>query len=147
MKKKGKPFTNASAEVAERILKAHQHKVVARRVVSDDSEMIQDSLCQMISSSGVDAVLSMGGTGVAPTDVTIETVAPILEKELEGFGEAFRRMSYDEIGSAAVVSRCIAGIMRGKAVFCLPGSPQAVETALEKLVVPEVGHILAHART
>jgi molybdenum cofactor biosynthesis protein B len=145
-KKRGAPFTDASAEVAERILTASGHKVVIRKVVSDDSEMIQEGICQMVSVCEVDAVLGMGGTGITPTDVTVETVAPLFEKELQGFGEAFRRISYDEIGGAAIVSRCIAGIMRGKVVFCLPGSPQAVETALEKLIVPEVGHILVHAR-
>ena len=146
-KERGEPFTDVSAEVAERILKASQHRVVAMKIVSDDSKLIQDGLCQMVSLRNVDVVLSMGGTGIAPTDVTIEAVAPLFEKELEGFGETFRRTSFNEIGSAAIMSRCVAGIMRGKVVFCLPGSPQAVETALEKLIVPEVGHILVHLQT
>ncbi len=145
-KKRGETFTDASAELAEKILIDSEHKVVLRKVISDDSEMIQAGVCQLVSDHSVDAVLSMGGTGMTPTDVTVETVLPLFEKSLEGFGEAFRRISYDEIGGAAIVSRCTAGIMRGKVVFCLPGSPQAVETALKKLIIPEVGHILVHSR-
>lgn len=145
-KNRGEPFTDASAELAEKILTASGHKVVLRKVISDDSEMIQEGICQLVSDHSVDAVLGMGGTGITPTDVTVETVVPLFEKGFEGFGEAFRRISYDEIGGAAIVSRCTAGIMRGKVVFCLPGSPQAVETALKKLIIPEVGHILVHAR-
>jgi molybdenum cofactor biosynthesis protein B len=78
--------------------------------------------------------------------VTIETVEPLLEKNLPGFSEIFRSISYDEIGSAALASRAIAGVANGKAIFCIPGSPNAVETSLEKLILPEVGHIILHAR-
>jgi len=79
-------------------------------------------------------------------DVTIETVKPLLEKELHGFGEIFRWLSYQTIGSAAVMTRAVAGVMEGKGVFCIPGSPQAVKLCLEKLIIPEVGHIIFHAR-
>lgn len=146
LKVKGEPFTDASADLATRILTASGHTVIIRDVVSDDAGMIRESLDQLTLDVRVEAVVSMGGTGITPTDITIETVTPLLEKELEGFGEAFRRLSYDQIGTAAILTRCTAGVIRGRAVFCLPGSPQAVETALRELVIPEVGHILAHAR-
>jgi len=146
LKVKGELFTDASADLAARILTDSGHEVAIREVVSDDAEMIRGSLGRLTSDVQVGAVVSMGGTGIAPTDVTIETVTPLLEKELEGFGEAFRRLSYDQIGTAAVLTRCTAGVIRGRAVFCLPGSPQAVETALKELIIPEVGHILAHVR-
>lgn len=146
LKQKGEPYTDASADLATRILAASGHEVIVKETISDDAEIIRESLDRLSSDVRVEAVVSMGGTGITPTDVTIETVTPMLEKQLEGFGEAFRRLSHDRIGTAAILTRSTAGIMRGRAVFCLPGSPQAVETALRELIVPEVGHILAHAR-
>ena len=146
LKLKGERFTDASADLAANILTASGHEVTIREIISDDAGMIRESFGRLVSDVRVEAVVSMGGTGITPTDVTIETVTPLLEKELEGFGEAFRRLSYDQIGTAAILTRCAAGVIRGRAVFCLPGSPQAVETALKELIVPEVGHILAHAR-
>ena len=146
LKVKGESFTDASADAANSILSSSGHEVVLREVVSDDSSMIREGLDRLVSDARVEAVVSMGGTGITPTDVTIETVRPLLEKELEGFGETFRRLSYDQIGGAAILTRCTAGVIKGKVVFCLPGSPQAVETAFKELIVPEVGHILAHAR-
>lgn len=83
---------------------------------------------------------------VSPRDVTIESVAPTLDKEIPGFGELFRKVSYDKIGSAAMLSRALAGSISGKVVFCLPGSPDAVQTAMEKLILPEVEHIIRVAR-
>lgn len=145
-KMKGEPIYDVSADIAADILKKSGHKVTVREVVSDDPNMIGGSLRKLISDSRVDAVVSIGGTGITSTDVTIETVAPMLEKELNGFGEAFRRFSYDKIGTSAILTRCTAGLISRKGVFCLPGSPQAVETALKDLIVPEVGHILAHAQ-
>ena len=145
-KQQGEPFTDISADTATDILTGAGHEVVAKDVISDDAEMIRASLGRFISDSRVEAVVSMGGTGITSTDVTIETVTPLLEKQLEGFGEAFRRLSYDQIGTAAILTRCTAGLAKGKAVFCLPGSPQAVELAVGALIVPEAGHILAHAR-
>jgi len=87
-----------------------------------------------------------GGTGISLKDVTIEAIHPLLEKEIPGFGELFRAVSYEKIGSAAMMTRAIAGVTKGKAVFCLPGSPQSVALALKEFILPEVGHILKHAR-
>jgi molybdenum cofactor biosynthesis protein B len=87
-----------------------------------------------------------GGTGIAPSDVTIETVLPFLEKVLPGFGEIFRFLSFEKIGSAAVLSRAVAGVVKGKAFFCIPGSPDAVRLCFEKLILPEAAHIVKHAR-
>jgi molybdenum cofactor biosynthesis protein B len=114
--------------------------------VPDDRSLIERSVRRALRSRRVDAVITCGGTGIGPTDVTIETVQPLLEKELHGFGEIFRRLSYEEIGSAAILTRAIAGVSKGKAVFCIPGSPHAVSLAVEKLILPEAGHIIKHAR-
>ncbi|MCW4020201.1 MAG: molybdopterin-binding protein, partial [Candidatus Bathyarchaeota archaeon] len=99
-----------------------------------------------LKSRKTDAVITSGGTGISPTDVTIEAVQPLLEKELHGFGELFRTISYKKIGSAAVLTRAIAGVAKGKIVFCLPGSPQSVSLALEELILTEAGHIMKHTR-
>jgi len=91
-------------------------------------------------------VIFSGGTGITSTDVTIETVSPFFVKTLPGFGEFFRRISFEKVGSAAVLSRAVAGVANGKAVFCIPGSPNAVRTAVEILILPEAPHIVKHAR-
>jgi len=145
-RKQGEPFTDASADLATRLLIDSGHIAAVREVISDDSVMIRGSLARLVADPRVEAVITLGGTGITRTDVTVETVMPILEKELPGFGELFRRISYDQIGSAAVLSRCTAGVIKGKAVFCIPGSPQAVETALKMLIIPEVCHMLKHVR-
>jgi len=99
-----------------------------------------------LSSSELDAVVFCGGTGIAPKDVTIETVTPFFEKTLPGFGEIFRRLSYDNMGSAAVMSRAAAGVAKGKVLFCIPGSPDAVRVSVETLILPETSHIVRHVR-
>ena len=99
-----------------------------------------------MQNENVGAVVVCGGTGIAPKDVTIETVTSMLRKVLPGFGELFRKLSYDTIGSAAIMSRAVAGIANGKAVFCIPGSIEAVRLCLDKLILPEAGHLVKHAR-
>lgn len=135
-----------SGELIVKILHGAGHSVVSKEIISDDRELIKESLGKALENPKVDVVITCGGTGITPTDVTIETVEPLLEKRLPGFGEVFRAISYGKIGSPAILTRAIAGLMGGKAVFCLPGSPQAVETALRGLIIPEVGHIVKHAR-
>jgi len=144
--KKGEKAQDLSGDLIESILRKAQHTVLLRRIVSDDKNMIAESIKDAMSRADLDAVIFCGGTGIAPSDVTIETVTPFLDKTLPGFGEIFRRLSYDEIGSAAILSRAIAGITRGKAVFCIPGSPSAVQLCLSKLILTEVGHLIKHAR-
>lgn len=108
--------------------------------------MIQEEVKRVLDSADLDAVIFCGGTGVAPSDVTIETVSPFLEKTLLGFGEIFRRLSYEQVGSAAVLSRAVAGVAKGKVFFCIPGSPDAVRISIERLILPEASHIVRHAR-
>ncbi|MFQ5553151.1 MAG: molybdenum cofactor biosynthesis protein B, partial [Thermoplasmata archaeon] len=90
----------------------------------------------------VAVVVVSGGTGLSPTDVTIETIAPLFQKELDGFGEVFRSLSYRDIGTAAIMSRATAGVIDGVLVACLPGSPKAVRLAMEEVLLPEMGHIV-----
>lgn len=135
-----------SGDLIAELLKQHGHTLIFRKVVSDDESLIKKNLKEALRLQDVDAVVLCGGTGISPADVTIETVKPLLKKELHGFGEIFRWLSYQIIGSAAVMTRAVAGVMEGKGVFCIPGSPQAVKLCLEKLIIPEIGHIIHHAK-
>jgi len=144
--KAGKHIVDESGDLIVEKLKNHAHTVVSRQLIPDDKIMIEQTIQEMLKSPKINAIITCGGTGINPADVTIETVEPILEKELQGFGEIFRWLSYEEIGSPAVMTRAIAGVTQGKAIFCLPGSPQAVKSCLEKLILPEAGHIILHAR-
>lgn len=135
-----------SGDLIAELLKQHGHTVIFRRIIADDELLIRKELNEALRLLNVDAVILCGGTGISPADVTIEAVKPLLDKELHGFGEIFRWLSYQTIGSAAVMTRAVAGVAEGKAVFCIPGSPQAVRLCLEKLILPEVGHIVFHAR-
>jgi molybdenum cofactor biosynthesis protein B len=142
----GKEVEDPSGSLAERLLKNAGHKVIQRTLVSDNTKEIKEAIQEAVENQGVQAILSCGGTGIAPTDITVETVGPMLEKEIPGFGEIFRWISYEQIGSAAILTRAIAGVIHGKAVFCLPGSPQAVELAVRRLIATEAAHIVEHAR-
>ena len=94
----------------------------------------------------VDVVVLTGGTGFSPRDITLAAVGPLLERPVEGFGELFRMLSYQQVGAAAMLSRAAAGLIEGRAVFLLPGSPKAVALAMEKLILPETGHLLGQVR-
>ncbi|MCZ2807977.1 MAG: MogA/MoaB family molybdenum cofactor biosynthesis protein [Candidatus Bathyarchaeota archaeon] len=145
--KERKPFTDPSGDLIVELLQNAGHSVVSREILPDDRVLIGKYVGNAIGSEEVDAIIVCGGTGVSMKDVTIETVRPLLIKTLPGFGELFRKLSFDEIGSAAIMTRALAGVTdQGKAVFCIPGSPQAVKLVMEKLILPETGHILKHAR-
>jgi len=143
---KGDIVSDVSGETIESLLEAAGHVVLYRRVVSDDKLMIEHAVKSVLDNAGVDAAIFCGGTGITHSDVTIETVSAFFEKTLPGFGEIFRRVSYDRVGSAAVMTRAVAGVARGKALFCIPGSPDAVRISVELLISPEAGHIVKHSR-
>jgi molybdenum cofactor biosynthesis protein B len=120
-------------------LEAAGHSVVGQTVVRDEPEQIRAAV-QRGLEGGARAVLITGGTGITRRDQTVEAIRPLLDKEIPGFGELFRMLSFQEIGSAAWLSRALAGTVRGALVFVLPGSPNAVRLALDRLVLPELGH-------
>jgi len=145
--KERKPVEDPSGDLIVKTLQKAGHTVSSREILPDDKVLIGKYVGGALGSEEVDAVILCGGTGISPKDVTIEAVRPMLVKTLPGFGELFRKLSFDEIGSAAILTRALAGVAdQGKAVFCIPGSPQAVGLVLERLILPEVGHILKHAR-
>ena len=131
-----------SGATASECLVTAGHEVRRREIVKDDRDAISGIVRSAIDDPDTDAVILTGGTGVAPRDVTYEAVAKMLEKPPDGFGELFRFLSWEEIGSAAMLSRAIGGIAGQTAVFALPGSTKAVRLGIGKLVGPELGHIL-----
>jgi molybdenum cofactor biosynthesis protein B len=137
--------TDSSGDVIEKLVSAAGHTISARSIVRDDRGEILAAL-NAFAGGGAYAAVFTGGTGITSRDVTYETLRPLMEKVLDGFGELFRYLSYREIGSAAVMSRAFAGVMKGKIVFCLPGSPEAVRLALESIILPEIGHMIREVR-
>ena len=122
------------------------HRVEEAVLVPDEVAAIRGAVEQALAREGVDVVVLTGGTGFSPRDVTLEAVGPLLERPVEGFGELFRMLSWQQVGSAAMLSRAAAGLVGSRAVFLLPGSPKAVSLAMEKLILPEAGHLLGQAR-
>ena len=137
---------DVGGDTAVELLKKAGQKVLFKKIIADDETMIQDAVMYALGVEHLDVAIFSGGTGITPTDITIETVTPFFEKTLPGFGEFFRRISFDRVGSAAVLSRAVAGVAKGRVLFCIPGSPEAVKTAVEMLILPEASHIVKHAR-
>ncbi len=142
----GHPVKDEAGDLIQSLVEQAGQSVSARELISDDRQMIEKSIRADLKKPEVDIVVFCGGSGVASSDVTVESVAPFFEKVLPGFGEFFRRLSFDQIGSAAVLSRATAGIAKGKVIFCIPGSPDAARLCFERLILPEAGHIVRHAR-
>jgi molybdenum cofactor biosynthesis protein B len=134
---------DTSGQTIKSGLSAEGHETSAYRIVKDEPVQIEALLKEALASSDVDAVIVNGGTGIAPRDGTFEVVSRLLEKKLDGFGEIFRYLSYLDIGSAAIMSRAAAGTARGKVLISLPGSKGAVSLAMEKLILPELGHMVS----
>jgi molybdopterin adenylyltransferase len=122
------------------------HSVVEHVVVPDEAAPLRETVLKFVASDAVDAVLLTGGTGIAARDQTPETIAALLTKEIPGFGELFRMLSYQEIGAAAMLSRAQGGMIDSTLVLTMPGSTAAVRLAMEKLILPELGHLVKHAR-
>ena len=136
------PETDTGGDVAEELLEGAGQEVVERRIVRDEVSGIRNNLIDLLARSDVDAVVTTGGTGISARDTTYEVVERMVEKRLDGFGEIFRMLSYEEIGSATIMSRALAGSVGSKFVASLPGSRNAVRLAVEKLLVPELSHIV-----
>jgi molybdenum cofactor biosynthesis protein B len=135
--------TDKSGKLMIDLLENAGHNIVDYVIVKDESVPIESEIIRGCNHKDIDVILLNGGTGIAKRDVTIETVQNLLEKEIVGFGELFRMLSYQEdIGSSAILSRAIAGVVNNKAVFSTPGSTGAVKLAMNKLILPEIGHVV-----
>jgi molybdenum cofactor biosynthesis protein B len=134
------PETDESGKLIRDLLQRAGHSVLFYVVVKDESKLIADAVEQ--ASWTCEAIVTNGGTGIGKRDVTIPALLPTFERTLPGFGELFRHLSYASIGSAAMLSGAVAGVYHGRLVFCLPGSPDACRLAIEKLIIPELGHAI-----
>ncbi len=139
------PATDASGERLRHLLASAGFALAPHRIVLDEPDAIRSAVRDAVAE-GADAVVTTGGTGVAPRDVTVEVVSALFDKTLDGFGEAFRRLSWDAIGPKAVLSRAVAGIIEGHFVAALPGSPKAVELAVNDVLSPILEHAVRLAR-
>ena len=138
------PETDVSGRTIVEALEAAGHVVAKRQILRDNPMDVHDAVLAQIGA--VDAVITTGGTGITSRDSTYEAVADLFEKQIDGFGELFRMLSYPEIGSAAMMTRACAGVARGTAIFILPGSEHAVRLAMTKLILPEIGHVVRELR-
>ncbi|GMU37614.1 MAG: MogA/MoaB family molybdenum cofactor biosynthesis protein [Phycisphaerae bacterium] len=135
------PETDSSGRLIRELLEGAGHRVFDYAVVSDEAAWIAAQVERWCNNASCQAVIVSGGTGFAPRDVTCDAIEPLLERRLDGFGELFRSLSFAEIGPAAMLSGALAGMRNRKAVFALPGSSGAVRLAMEKLILPTLGHL------
>jgi len=140
------PETDTGGDAVQGALEGAGHAVVDRTIVRDDAARIRTALVNALARADVDAIVTSGGTGISARDTTYEVVDRMIEKRLDGFGEIFRMLSYEEIGAAAIMSRAVAGAVGTKLVASLPGSRNAVRLAMEKLLVPEIAHVVFELR-
>lgn len=135
------PESDTNKHYLEKRLSGLGHHVLAYRLIKDEPDQVRAALDELAALPELQLLLFNGGTGIAQRDTTYDVISRLLEKPMPGFGELFRMISYDEVGAAAMLSRATAGVYRGKLVFSLPGSNNAVRTAVEKLILPEIEHL------
>lgn len=140
------PENDTGGNTIVELMQGAGHEISHREIVRDDAPRIEKVLRGLLADPGVDAVITTGGTGISARDTTYEVVSRTIDKRLDGFGEIFRMLSYEEIGAAAILSRAVAGAAGSKFVACLPGSSNAVRLAMEKLLVPEIPHVVFELR-
>lgn len=140
------PENDRSGQMIQHLLQEAAHQIVFYRLLPDEPRQIEALLRELGEIPDLEVIIFNGGTGIAPRDTTYEAIAQLLEKTLLGFGEIFRFLSYQEIGSRAIASRAVAGIYQKKLLFSLPGSSNAVKLALEKLILPELTHLVKQLR-
>ena len=136
------PETDTSGQLIRKLLEGKGHTIAAYHVVKDEPAQIQLWIARGTVNESVQAIIINGGTGISRRDSTFEAVDAMLEKRLAGFGEIFRLLTYQEIGSPAIISRATAGVINGRVLFSTPGSENAVRLAMEKLILPELGHLV-----
>ncbi|MEZ0346394.1 MAG: molybdenum cofactor biosynthesis protein B [Infirmifilum sp.] len=144
--KRGEEIEDESFIRAKRVVESFGYHITRYALVPDNPRLILFALDALFDAQDVDVIVLSGGTGPTRDDVTVQTVRPLFDKELEGFGDVFRSASIREAGPSSFLSNATAGIVKDKVVFLLPGSPNAVETALKEIICPEAAHVLALAR-
>lgn len=140
------PDTDTSGRAIADLLIGAGHTVVGRAIVPDDPTRVLAVVRDVLATGEAEAIITTGGTGISPRDSTYEAISAMLDRRLDGFGELFRMLSYQEIGPAAMLSRACGGTIQGRVVFSLPGSENAVRLALTRLILPELGHVIREVR-
>jgi molybdenum cofactor biosynthesis protein B len=138
--------TDTSGQAIRDLLSAQGHTLTDYRLIPDDAAVLKSLLDQFLASPNIDAVLTNGGTGISPRDQTIEIVTQLLDRPLPGFGELFRMLSWEQIKSGSMLSRAEGGVARGKLLFAMPGSTKAVQLAMERLILPELRHLVSELK-
>ncbi len=136
------PDTDTSGQLIHKLLRQFGHEVISYHLVKDEPAQIKGRIAEGLVNEAVHAIIINGGTGISKRDSTFEAIDGMLEKRLVGFGEIFRYLTYQDIGSPAIMSRATAGIIKGRVLFSTPGSENAVRLAMEKLILPELGHLV-----
>ena len=134
-----------SGRLIRQKLDENGHHVMAYSILKNEAESIEKKIHELLRQDELQVIIASGGTGVSHRDITIETIYSILEKKLDGFGELFRSLSYQEIGTTSIMSRAMAGVVGGKVILCLPGSVGAIKLAMDKIIIPEIGHMVREA--
>jgi molybdenum cofactor biosynthesis protein B len=137
--------TDESGKYIMTSLKESGNNVTVYSIIGNDAKVILESIAKILGDGKTQAIITSGGTGASHMDITIETIAPILEKKMDGFGELFRSLTYQEIGTGSILSRAMAGIVKGKVIISLPGSLEAVKMAMQKIIIPELAHLVREA--
>jgi molybdenum cofactor biosynthesis protein B len=137
--------TDKSGRAIAELLTSAGHQIAGRTIVNDDPMLVRGTIERQLASGDVQVIITTGGTGITSRDSTFEAVDALFEKRLEGFGELFRMLSFEQIGTSAMMSRASAGLAAGKIVVSLPGSEAAVRLAMERLLLPELGHLVQQA--
>jgi molybdenum cofactor biosynthesis protein B len=140
------PETDGSGQLIHRLLSETAHPVAHYQIVKDNPTELTPLLDKLLADPGIDVILTNGGTGIARRDQTISVIEKIIDQSLPGFGELFRMLSWEQIGAGAMMSRAAGGIAKGKPLFAMPGSSKAVELAMRKLILPQLGHLLFELR-
>jgi molybdenum cofactor biosynthesis protein B len=137
--------TDESGKLIKQRLLDKGHQVVHYCILKNDATMLKNKINELIKQDAVQVIITSGGTGLSHKDVTIDTIKPMLEKKLDGFGELFRQLTYQELGTASIMSRATAGVINGKIIICFPGSLGAATLAMDKIILSEIGHLVREA--
>jgi molybdenum cofactor biosynthesis protein B len=137
--------TDESGRYITSALKENGHTVSRYRLLKNDTASIKNTIAEFIADGALQVIVTSGGTGLSRRDITVETVEPLLDKQMPGFGELFRLLTWESIGTPSIMSRALGGVKNGKVILCLPGSLNAVKLAVEKIILPEIGHLAREA--
>ena len=135
-----------SGKYIMQVLKKHGHKVLSHVLLKNDANAIQNRVNELLDEESLQVIITSGGTGISHRDVTVETISPVFDKKIDGFGELFRFLTYHQIHTGSIMSRATAGVVKGKVIICLPGSLGAVSLAMGKIILPEIGHMVREAQ-